>query len=135
VRTWSFKPAQIDGRAVEARIGIVFQFPQSFVPRLASSERKHDEASAEADDRSALPVLTIEPDYPVNSVAQGSVGLYNLVDPEGHITSTSTLLDVPSLTAPTATALHRWQFAPAKQAGQATESAVIVVETFRRPTL
>jgi len=135
VRTWSFKPATADGQAVGARIGIVFQFSQSFLPRLTRPERKHDEVLAESDDRSALPVLTVEPDYPPNSVAQGSVGLYSLVDPEGHITSTSTLLDVGSLTAPTAAALRRWQFAPAKQGGIATESAVIVVETFRRPSL
>lgn len=135
VRTWTFKPAEQDGRTVESRIGIVFQFPQSFVPRLAPKERKHEEASSDSDDRGALPFVTIEPDYPVNSVAQGSVGLYGLIDSEGHITSTSTLLDVGSLTAPSAAALRRWQFAPAKQAGAATESAVIVVETFRRPTL
>jgi hypothetical protein len=135
VRTWTFTPAQLDGRSVEARIGIVFQFPQSYVPPLASKERKHGEPSAESDDRVALPVFTVEPDYPVNSIAQGSVGLYNLVDSEGHITSTSTLLDLEPLTAPTLAALRRWQFAPAKQAGAATECAVIVVETFRRPTL
>jgi hypothetical protein len=58
-----------------------------------------------------------------------------LVDSEGHITSTSTLLDVGSLTAPSTSAMRQWQFAPAKRAGEATESAVVVVETFRRPTL
>jgi len=135
VRTWTFEPAHLDGRAVEARIGIVFQFPQSFLPRVASGERKHSEPLAESDDRAALPVLTAEPNYPINSQAQGSVALYNLVDSEGHITSTSTLLDVESLTAPTAVALRQWQFAPAKRSGAASESAVIVVETFRRPTL
>ncbi len=135
VRTWSFEPAHLDGRAVEARLGIVFQFPQSFLPHLTSGERKHSEPLAEPDDRGALPVLTIEPAYPTNSQAQGSVALYNLVDSQGHITSTSTLLDVGSLTAPSAAALRQWQFAPAKRAGAATESAVVVVETFRRPTL
>ena len=135
VRTWTFTPARLDGRPVDARIGIVFQFPQSFLPRLASKQRKHSEPLAEVDERGALPVTTVEPDYPTNSQAQGSVGLYNLVDSEGRITSTSTLLDVGSLTAPTAAALRQWQFAPAKREGAATESAVIVVETFRRPTL
>lgn len=135
VRTWTFTPASLDGRAVDAHIGIVFQFPQSFLPRPVSKERKHNELSEESDDRGALPVLTVEPEYPPNSVAEGSVALYNLVDPEGHITSTSTLLDVEALTAPTVTALHQWQFAPAKHDGTATESAVVVVEVFRRPTL
>ena len=135
VRTWTFTPALLDGHAVEARIGIVFQFPQSFLPSLGSKERKHNEPAEESNDRSALPVFTVEPDYPPNSNAQGSVALFNLVDSEGHITSISSLLDVEPLTAPTAAALRRWQFAPAKHAGAATESAVIVVETFRRPTI
>jgi hypothetical protein len=134
-RTWTFTPAHLDGHDVEARIGIVFQFPQSFLPPLGSKERKHNEPLAESNDRSALPILTVEPDYPPNSNVQGSVALYNLVDSEGHITSTTGLLDVEPLTAPTAAALRRWQFAPAKHGGAATESAVIVVETFRRPTI
>jgi hypothetical protein len=125
----------LDGRAVEARLGIVFQFPQSFVPHLTSGDRKHNEPLAGSDDRAALPVFTVEPAYPTNSQAQGSVALYNLVDSEGHITTTSTLLDVGSLTAPSTAALRQWQFAPAKRAGETSESAVVVVETFRRPTL
>lgn len=135
VRTWTFTPAHLDGRAVEARLGIVFQFPQSFVRRLTAGERKHSEPLADSDDRAALPVFTVEPSYPTNSQAQGSVALYNLVDSEGHVTSTSTLLDVGSLAAPSTAALRQWQFVPAKRAGEATESAVVVVETFRRPTL
>ena len=134
-RTWTFTPAHLDGHDVEARIGIVFQFPQSFLPPLGSKERKHNEPLAESNDRSALPILTVEPEYPPNTNVQGSVALYNLVDSEGHITSTTGLLDVEPLTAPTAAALRRWQFAPAKHGGAATESAVIVVETFRRPTI
>ena len=135
VRTWTFTPAHLDGRPVDARLGIVFQFPQSFVRALTSGERKHGEPLAEANDRAALPVFTTEPTYPTSSQAQGSVALYNLLDSEGHITSTSTLLDVGSLTAPSAAALRQWQFAPGKRAGEAAESAVVVVETFRRPTL
>ncbi len=134
VRTWTFTPARADGRDVESRVGIVFQFPQSFLPPLASKERKHPGPSADSGDHSALPVYTIEPDYPVNTVTQGSVVLYNLLDSEGHITSTSTLVGVEPLTAPTVAALHRWQFAPATHTGAAADSVVIVVETFRRPT-
>lgn len=135
VRTWTFKPAEQDGRAVEARIGIVFQFAQSFLPKEVSRERKHDDVLSDTENRGPLPIVTLEPNYPVNSVAEGSVGLYGLVDPDGHLNSLSTLFGVGSLTTPTADAVHRWQFAPGKQGGAANESAVIVVETFRRPTL
>jgi TonB family protein len=137
VRTWTFQPATLDGQPVEAHVGIVFQFPQSFLPSMTSREHKHKEPLAESgsDELGALPVLTIEPDYPVNTVVQGSVGLYSLLDSEGHITSTSTLLDLEPLTAPAVAAVQKWQFAPAKRAGVAAESAVIVIVNFRRPTI
>ena len=51
VRTWTFTPARLNGQAVEAHVGIVFQFPQSFLPHSVSKERKHEEVSAESDDR------------------------------------------------------------------------------------
>jgi TonB family protein len=135
VHTWSFLPARMDGRAVEARIGIVFQFPQSFLPHVTSRQRKYDEPLADSDDRGALPVFTVEPDYPTTSIAEGSVVLYDSVDSQGQITSTSILRNVGSLTAPTEAALHEWKFVPGKQAGVITDSAVVVVVTFRRPTL
>jgi TonB family protein len=135
VHTWSFQPARKDGRAVEARIGIVFQFPQSLLPTVVTKEHKHEAPEASSADHAALPVLSIEPNYPANSSAEGSVVLYGLVDAQGQLTSTSVLQNVDSLTAPTEAAVQKWKFAPAKEAGEKTESAVIVVVTFRRATL
>ncbi len=135
VHTWSFMPARRDGRAVVARIGIVFQFPQSLLPHVVSKEHKHQELSATSGDRPALPLVTIEPDYPPRSAAEGSVALYELIDAQGQITSTSILQSVDSLTAPTTAAVHQWRFASAQQGGANTDSAVVVVVTFRRPTL
>jgi hypothetical protein len=135
VHTWSFSAARMDGRAVESRIGIVFQFPQSFLPNIVSKERKYDEPLADLNDRGALPVFTVEPDYPTTSIAEGSVVLYDLVDSQGQITSTSVLHNVESLTAPTEAASHEWKFVPGKQAGVKTDSAVMIVVTVRRPAL
>ncbi len=135
VRTWSFEAAKLDGRSVAGHIGIVFQFPQSFLPAVTSRERNYKEPLADAADRGALPVATIEPDYPVNSIAEGSVVLYGLVDPDGQLTSTSVVRNVDSLSATTDAAVHHWKFVSGKQAGAKAESAVIVVVTFRRPTL
>jgi TonB family protein len=135
VHTWSFSPAEMDGRAVDARIGIVFQFPQSFLPKVTSRERKYEEPLANSADRGALPVVTLEPDYPTTSIAEGSVVLYESIDPQGQITSTSILHNLESLTAPTIDATHKWQFVPGKQAGAKSDSAVMVVVTYRRPTL
>ena len=135
VRTWTFSPARMDGRVVDARIGIVFQFPTSFLFHLGSGEHNYDEPLANSKDRGPLPVLTVEPDYPVNSITEGSVVLYELVDSQGQVSSTSILSGVESLTASTEAAVSKWQFAPGKQAGAETDSAVVVVVTFRRPAL
>jgi hypothetical protein len=138
VHTWSFTPARVDGRAVEARIGIAFQFPQSFLPGITPRARVYKEALADAGERGALPIATIEPDYPINSIAEGSVILYATVDAQGQVGGTSggtsVVRDVPSLTVPTEAAVHQWKFAAGKQAGTKTDSAVVVVVTFRRPT-
>lgn len=134
VRTWTFSPAHLDGRAVEARIGIVFQFPQSFLPSVVPAQRKYKEPLPEAGAQAALPVNTVEPVYPINTVAEGSVVLYGLVDPDGQLTSLDVVRNVDALTNTTGQAVHQWKWAPGKQAGTNVESAVIIVETFRRPT-
>jgi hypothetical protein len=133
VRTWTFTPAQIDGRDVEARIGIVFQFPQSFMPKLTTREHKYDEPSEGSDEHAALPVTTVEPNYPPNTTAEGSVALYDVIDQQGQITSTDVLRDLDPLTTATIAATQQWHFVPGKQAGANTASAVILVVTFRRP--
>ena len=134
IHTWSFTPARVDGRAVEARIGIAFQFPQSFLPGITPHARVYKEALADAGERGALPMATLEPTYPINSIAEGSVALYATVDAQGQVIATSLVRDVASLTVPTEAAVHQWKFAPGKQAGAKTDSAVVVVVTFRRPT-
>jgi hypothetical protein len=135
VRTWTFSPAQRDGNAVESRVTIVFQFPQSFLPKVVSAERDHsyDEPPADSPAHGALPVVTVEPNYPVNTVMEGTVALYDVVDTHGEIVSTRILRDVPPLTDATVAASHLWRFVPGEQAGSATDSAVILVVTFRRP--
>jgi outer membrane biosynthesis protein TonB len=133
VHTWTFSPAQMNGQGVEARIGIVFQFPQSFMPKLEAREHKYDEPSEDSGGHGALPVTTVEPNYPPNTTAEGSVALYNVVDSQGQVTSTRVLRDVEALTAATIAASQQWHFVPGKQAGANTDSAVILVVTFRRP--
>jgi len=125
----------MEGRAVESRIGIVFQFPTSFLYHMTSPEHRYEEPLASSKDRGALPVLTVEPDYPVNSIAEGSVVLYELIDARGRVASTSVLGGVESLTEPTEAAVSKWQFVPGKRGGAETDAAVVVVVTFRRPAL
>lgn len=133
VRTWTFEPARLNGHAVESRIGIVFQFVQSFLPRLTQADHRYDEPFANSDSRGALPVFSVEPSYPAGSVAEGSIILDGSVDAEGHLSSVSVVRDVASLAAPTEDVMRQWQFVPGLKEGKKTPSAVIVVTTFRRP--
>jgi hypothetical protein len=133
VHTWTFSPAQADGQVVQARMGIVVQFPQSFLPKLASREHKYGPPAEDSVDHAALPVSTVEPDYPVNTVAEESIILYNFVNQQGKVTSTQVLRDVEPFTATTLAALKKWQFVPGKEDGANTDSAVVVVATFRHP--
>lgn len=135
VQNWTFQPARLDGHPAAARIGIVFNFPQSSLPKITSGERKYEEPAAASSSHGPLPLYTMEAAYPPNSIGEGSVALYSSVDAQGKITSTSVLEDVPSLTKPAIAALEQWKFAPAKEAGVNADSGVIVVVTFRRPTL
>src|SRR5205807_2188660 len=50
VETWSFLPARQDGRPVGSRIGIVFQFPQPFLPKLTARVHEYKETGTESKD-------------------------------------------------------------------------------------
>jgi len=139
VHTWSFFPARQDGHPVAARVGITFLFSQSYEPLRAPPVHKYDEPLPDSPDRGALPVVTVEPQYPPAAVRDGSVILCAHVGPQGQLTAVETLRDSESLTPPALAAVHEWRFAPGRRAGAPSDSAAIVVLAFRytgtsRPT-
>ncbi len=131
VRTWSFFPARLDGNPVPARIGITFQFSQSYDPPRTTQVHNYDKPLAALFDRSALPVVTIEPQFPAASVGEGSVILYELVNAQGQITSDHILRDSESFSSAAVAAVHGWRFAPGRRNGTDIDSAEIVVLIFR----
>jgi len=132
MRTWTFLPARADGHAVEARIGVTFQFPQTYLPSAAKRARDYDEPLPNSPDRGPQPVATVEPGSLPNSAGEGSVILFDVVDHQGQITSTSEVYGLESLTTPAEAAVHQWRFAPGRHAGTDTESAAVAVFIFRR---
>ncbi|PYT83333.1 MAG: hypothetical protein DMG40_03375 [Acidobacteria bacterium] len=135
LQTWTFLPARQDGRAVDARLGIVFQFPQPYVPKMTARVHEYKETGMDSKDRAALPLFTLEPEYPPNSIGEGSVILNEIADSQGRVTSIHVVRDLETLTAPTVAAVKQWKFAPARRGGEDVESGVIVVATFRRPVV
>jgi TonB family protein len=132
MRTWTFFPARTDGHPVEARIGIAFQFPQTYLSTAARRVHDYPELLANSSDRGALPVSTVEPDSFASTAAEGSVILFDLVDRQGQVTFTRELYGSDSLTPAAEAAARQWRFAPGKNAGKETDSAAVVVVMFRR---
>jgi TonB family protein len=135
MRTWTFLPARADGKPVEARIGVTFQFPQTFLAASSKRAREYGEPSANPLEHGPQPVATVEPDSLPNSAGEGSVILFDVVDEQGQITSTSEVYGVESLATPAESAAHQWRFAPGKHAGTETDSAAVAVFVFRRSVL
>ena len=135
LQTWTFLPAEEDGRDVAARVGIVFHFVQPYLPKLLARVHEYRETGTDSKDRGALPLYTLEPEYPANSVGAGSVVLNEMVDKEGRVTSIHVVRDLPSLTSPTISAVRQWKFAPGRHEGEAVGSGVIIVVTFRHPAV
>jgi TonB family protein len=131
VRTWSFFPARMDGRAVSARIGITFQFSESFEPARTTPGHKYDEPLAGSADRGALPVVTVEPQYPATITTDGSAILCGLVGAQGQLTSIQVLRDSESLGSAAVAGVRQWRFVPGKHSGADTDSLTIVVMMFR----
>ncbi len=134
VRTWSFRPARLDDQEIDIRIGILFEFAEPYLPSPKPPTHTYPEPP-DSDDRAPLPVYTVEPEYPVNSIAEGSVLVLGIVDAQGQLTSTKVIRDIETLTQATIAAMYQWRFVPARKEGKDTESAVIVSATFRRPSL
>ncbi|MGB8524191.1 MAG: energy transducer TonB, partial [Candidatus Acidiferrales bacterium] len=139
VRTWTFLPARSDGHVVDTRIGIAFQFPQPYVPprtaAVHSYENSSDSAEKSSSERGALPVVTVEPEYPAGTEAHGGVILSADIGAQGHLDSVKVLRALEPLTPAAIAALHQWHFAPAKHADANVSSPAIVVFTFPRPVV
>lgn len=133
VRTWTFLPARLDGRTIATRIGIVFQFRQPYVPPKASTVHNYEHASATTPESAAIPTVSVEPEYPSNTNAQGSVILLADIGEQGQLDSVKVLRDLESFTPAAITALHQWHFASGKRLGANVDSRAIVVFTFSQP--
>jgi len=139
VHSWTFLPAHSAGHATEARVAIIFQFPNPYIPpRKATAHHYQDpsrqKSSPAAETRAAIPTETISPLYPAGAnAAGGSVILRESIDASGRVTAVDTELDDPPLTAAVEAAAQKWIFAPAQKSGTPIDSAVVISVTFREP--
>lgn len=127
VQTWSFLPARVNGDAVEARIGIAFQFAPPAAFSASKPVPRSEETPADASDRGALPIAMTLPEASATSTGEASVILYAGIDAQGALSSVQVLRDAGSLGPPVVAAFRQWQFAPGKCDGANCNSALIAV--------
>lgn len=135
VRTWSFLPARLEGQPVGSRIGITFQFAQSYEPLRAPPVEppvtSNDAPLPASPDRGALPVVTVEPRFPATFARDGNAILSGQPNRQGQLTSLEVLQDSESLAPAAVAAVEKWRIIPARRAGADSDSLAIVVVVFR----
>jgi protein TonB len=94
---------------------------------LSLAQRPEDAPRFEA----AEVLSTVEPGYPPNSIAAGTVVLQVSLDKWGEIEAVKVLKDIKSLTREAERALRKWKFKPAQLDGKPVKSTLVAAFTFR----
>jgi TonB family protein len=85
---------------------------------------------------SPYPLRLVEPLYPADSVAEGSVILRIELNEAGEIARTQTLQGLGGLTSAAVAAVRKWRFEPARDwKGNPRRAEAYTVCVFRRPVL
>ena len=144
VRTWKFRPALKEGEAVASEVPVVFVYrpanmssiglPHALEPINLKPAQTAQHCSKDAGYVPAGIVAAAYPDYPVNSVAWGSVVIQVAIDTAGSLMRTEVLHPMPSFTQFALDALRRWRFQAATLDGQPVDSSIIVAFVFQTPS-
>jgi outer membrane biosynthesis protein TonB len=138
VKNWIFAAARLNEQPQASTISVNVVFVPSnletgglsLVPRSNNCECEEPEPFV------APEVLAASyPEYPVNSVAEGTVVLNLTVNKKGHLDRVVAIQPVPSLTEACIAAVNKWGFQLAALKGFPIGSNTIVAFVFRRITM
>lgn len=143
VKDWKFRPAEGAGKTgLPSVMTAVFVYrprdngpaavapPRNFRPVLADSPMH----TREVPDYVPAGVRSVAyPNYPVNSVAWGSVVVQVTVDPKGTIGKSEVLLGTAPFKDLALKALEKWSFQPATQDGRPVPSEIPIAFIFQAP--
>ena len=137
VKNWQFSPASLDGTPVRSRTTVAVTFNPAAIP---ASNVPLPPLSPKANSRDeTVPPHPIDvlaatfPQYPINSVAFGTVVLRVIVDKTGKVAKTVPVRRIPSLTSPAIRVLGEWKFKPAEFDGKPVPSSIALAFVFRLP--
>jgi hypothetical protein len=140
IDTWRFKPATLDGKAVDSTmvVSVVFNPGDYRLGGVATPVLGRELKVLSPDAIGFLPPRIIAASwagYPLNSVAQGAVILDDRISSIGHVTQVVPILRIPSLTTPSINAAKNWTFKPATFNGSSVSASTVVGYVFRPPNI
>jgi len=142
VRQWKFQAASKEGKAAPSRITVSFVYcpsnygiggpvpPKHFSPVLPPNQSE----PSEHDNYVPIGVLSFAyPEYPVNSVASGSVVVQLTVDSSGHVKGVDFLHGMQIFNNFVSDALKNWSFQAATLNGKPVTSKTLIAFAFQPP--
>ena len=141
IQSWKFQPAFKNRRAKASRLTVAFVYRPPNDPTFGAPPEKDfkpvipsapsDEGS---EDYAPVGILAFAyPDYPVNSVASGSVVLQATVNSAGEVVSVKTLHAMANFDRFAAAALKNGRFSAATLHGSAVTAKIVVAFMFQPP--
>jgi TonB family protein len=138
VKNWAFAPAKLNEQAQASTISVnVVYVPSTLQPGGLSLVPRSNNCECEQPDPFVAPeVLAASyPEYPANSVTEGTVVLNLTINKKGHVDRVVPIQAVASLTEPCIAAVNKWSFQLAALKGFPIGSNTIVAFVFRRVTM
>jgi len=140
VRTWKFRPASEEGRQKASRLTVAFLYrpasyrgirpvpPKDFVPVIPPD---HSNGGSEF---VPVGILSFDyPDYPVKSVAWGSVVVQVTIDSAGEVKDVNVLHGMAGFNDFALDTLKKWRFRAATLRGKPVTSKTVVAFIFQTP--
>jgi outer membrane biosynthesis protein TonB len=137
VKNWQFASASLDGKPIRSRTTVAVTFNPAAIPAANVPLPPLSPKAQSRDD--TLPPHPVDilaasfPQYPINSVASGTVALLVTIDETGKVGKAVPVRRIPSLTSPAIRALREWQFKPAELDGKPVRTSVALAFVFRQP--
>jgi hypothetical protein len=137
---WTFKPAVLRRKTVSSTIVVnILYNPSDYRLGTATAPVLGKELRVLAPDVAGfVPPKIIAgawAEYPLNSVAQGSVILDARISPQGHVNQVTPVWRNQSLTTTSVDAAKHWTFHPATLDGEAVAANTVVGYVFRLPNI
>jgi TonB family protein len=141
VRTWKFQPALIGRKTQASRMTVAFVYRPGNLQTFGAAPTegfKPVMPPSRADDGTGdyvPPGITsfAYPEYPVNSVASGSVVLQATVDDSGNVKNVAVLHAMAGFNRFAQGALKNWRFQAATVRGRSVTSNIVVAFIFQPP--